>query len=130
MIEKPVDTKAMMQGLHIPLFDVRNTGEEEAFDVVVTLHPTNDLRVTSRRIDHLPAGGEKTVIHGDLRYEQNGVATGHLNLWMYITTANMGVPKIRLPLRASVSYRDRRNKHYTTTYDVDGEACTFITDEE
>ncbi len=130
VVKKPVDTKTMMQGLHLPLFDVRNTGEEEAFDVLVTLQPTSDLIVTSRRIDHLPAGGEKSVVHGDLRYERNGVATEQLNFWIYIAAANIGGPRIRLPLRALVSYRDRRNKHYTTMYDVDFEACTFITDEE
>jgi hypothetical protein len=129
-VEKPVDTKAMMKGLHLPLFDVRNTGEEEAFDVVVTLHPKNDLTVTLRCVDHLPAGGEKTVIHSDLRYEQNGAATEQLNLWIYIATANMFGPKIGLPLRASVTYRDRRNRQHITIYDLDGQACTFIADEE
>jgi|GEM_PF-5861978 len=129
-VEKPADTKAMLKGLHVPLFDVRNTGEEEAFDVFITLHAKNDLTVTSRCIDHLPAGGEVTITHGELRYGANANAQAGPNLWVYIAIANIGGPKIGLPLRGSVSYRDRRGAQHTTVYEVDTAVCTFIADED
>jgi hypothetical protein len=129
-VDRPADAKTTIKGLHVPLFDVRNTGREEAFDITITLHPTNAVTVKSRRIDHLSVGGEKTILHGDLRYEQNGVASATLNLWMYIVTANIGGPTITLPLRAHVTYRDGQNRHYTTTYDVSNDGSTFIGDDD
>ena len=128
-VEVPRDTKALMQGLYLPLFDVRNTGAEEAFDIQVSVHVSNGVLVSARRIDHLPAGAEVTIHHADLRYTRDAEALQGMNLWMYLSILTMAKQEIQMPLPAQITYRDRKGHVYETDYDVGGDGCTFRKDQ-
>lgn len=128
-VEVPRDTKALLRGLYLPLFDVRNTGAEEAFDIQVTIHVSSGVLVSARRVDHLPAGAEVTIHHADLRYTRDGEALQGMNLWMYISNLTMAKQEVQMPLPAHITYRDRKGHVYETDYDVGGDGCTFRKDQ-
>jgi hypothetical protein len=124
-----VDAKVVLGALDAPLFDVSNVGAEGAFDIYFKFQLTNKVTVKSRSIDHLPVGGEMTINHADLIYEQGGVISGPINLWQYIRTASLINGTVLLPLRTQVTYRDRHNQPHMTRYDVSDYGCSFISDD-